>query len=226
MNRKLKYVVSTVTIINLIIIVFFLIFNMKTMSSFWTELMVITLLVVTLFLMIYTIKKRKPVYHRALNAVSIITIIYSCYFIFNSFFIYSTKVYTDNMEGVVSNPKSILVQIFNYKSKINDVVYYEYGRYKYSVSRLRAVSGDELSFEFVNDEEVYLLINDIYIVDKLGNKYNVLENNALYNLIKSNNNQYILSQDQYLVIGENFTENHYMDMIIGSSRLCGKVLGV
>lgn len=226
MKNKTRYTFITILSSLFLIIFLFLALKLNTTATPLGIYLSSFLLVGALFLTIFYNKLTKPILTRTAKASLIMSITFSVFFIFNCFFIYNVKIFNNDMAPTINTPKTIYVSLFNYKHQVNDVVYYNVDGNEFDVSRIRAKEEDVLTYEYVNEEIAYLLINGKYVTTYDDVKYNVIKNTALYNILKQNGNNYLMHVGELLIIGDNFNSEFTLDRIISDTRIVGKVMGV
>lgn len=164
-------------------------------------------------------------FKRCVNALTFLALAFSIFYIFNNFFFYNMKIFNDDMYPVIEYPKTIYVRLVGYEPTKDDVVFYRNEKSGFNASRLKGSPYDVLTFEYVNEKEVYLIINNKEVNNHEGEKYNLCNNEKLYQTLLENDNMYILKENEYLIISDNY-DSINADKIILRKTIRGKVLGV
>lgn len=186
-------------------------------------------LLLSSFIALFFIKDKAKLRNEIIDFLTFIINTFVFLLTITTFFIMPARVDGESMLPTYEDGDRVFVNMYNIKIERDNVVVYKLDN-ELIIKRVVAVKGDIISIEKVeNENEYYLKINNEIYLNEYKQHYIMKANNGskLYQQIVDNNNELILEEGEFILLGDNAlnSSDSRNSGISTFDKMVGKVMG-
>ena len=186
-------------------------------------------LLLSSFIALFFIKDKAKLRNEIIDFLTFIINTFVFLLTITTFFIMPARVDGKSMLPTYEDGDRVFVNMYNIKIERDNVVVYKLDN-ELIIKRVVAVKGDIISIEKVeNENEYYLKINNKIYLNEYNQHYIMKANNGskLYQQIVDNNNELILEEGEFILLGDNAlnSSDSRNSGISTFDKMVGKVMG-